>query len=134
MTANISGSNNCIVSTGTDLLDPFKVGSDCVATAIKTGAEYALVGRADSGSGDGATYWGKITASTNNMTDVNVLLSEIVELVYNDNSSTTKRLKKFALDQTDKAGGATKVILKAGSSSNALYVYVSAGADELVIQ
>lgn len=122
MTANASGTNNCKILSGADLMDVFTVGNDCVATAIKTGDEYSLVGRADSGDVKGQTYYGKIAASTNDMTDTNILLSEIVELIYNENSVTTKKLKAYALSQT-RANGSTKYVLKAGSSNNALYVY-----------
>lgn len=122
MTSNIDGVNNCSILSGEGSIDLFKVGNDCVATAIKTTDDYSIVGRADSGSEKGKTYYGKITASANNMSDSNILLSELVELIYNDNSVATKRLKAYALRQS-RANGATKYILKAGSSDNALYVY-----------
>jgi len=122
MTANIDGVNNCSILSGQGSIDLFKVGNDCVATAIKTTDDYSLVGRADTGDVKGQTYYGKITASTNNMNDTNILLSELVELIYNDNSVATKRLKSYALSQS-RANGATKYVLKAGSSDNALYVY-----------
>lgn len=123
LTPNISGVNNCkYTGTGDDLLDLFIVGSDCVATGIKAGESFMFGARGDSGSGDGVFPTGKVSASINNMNDTNILLSELVELIYNDNSVATKRLKAYALSQS-RANGATKYILKAGSSANALYVY-----------
>ena len=126
LTPNIDKPNeNCkYQGIGNDLIDLFVVGNECIATGIKTSEDdYAFVARGDSGSGDGATYYGKVNASVNDTSNTDVLLSEIVELIYNDNSLTTKKLKAFAMAQTDRANGATSFVLKAGSSANALYVY-----------
>ena len=123
LTPNINGENNCKYGgIGNDLLDLFIVGSDCVATGIKAGDSFMFGARGDSGSGDGVFPTGKVSASTNNTGDTNVLLSEIVELMYNANSETTKRLVAEAL-AAPAANGATSFELKAGSSANALYVY-----------
>ena len=122
ITANAGGNNNCILGLGEGLIDTFIVGNDCVATAISVGDSYLLVGRAGTDDVDGATYQGATTASVNDTSNTDVLLSEIVELIYNNNSNSTKKLKAFALSQT-RANGATSYVLKAGSSNNALYVY-----------
>lgn len=123
LTPNISGENNCKYGgIGDDLLDLFTVGSDCVATGIKAGETFMFGARGDSGTGDGVFPTGKVSASTNNTGDTDVLLSEIVELVYNANSETTKKLVAEAL-AAPAANGATSFELKAGSSANALYVY-----------
>lgn len=123
LTPNTGGQNNCKPGgIGDDLLDLFVVGSDCVATGIKTGDSFMFGARGDSGSGDGVFPAGKVNASINDTSNTDILLSEIVELIYNSNSDTTKRLKQEALSATA-ANGATAFNLKAGSSANALYVY-----------
>lgn len=116
--------NNCkYQGIGDELIDLFVVGNECIATGIKTSEEdYSFVARGDSGSGDGVTYYGKVNASVNDTSNTDILLSEIVELIYSDSSKTTQKLKAFALQQ-ERAAGATKYILKAGSSNSALYVY-----------
>ncbi len=123
MSANIPGANNCAVVQATTMLDTFMVGNDCVATGIELGTGYMLVGRADNGVGNtGETYHGDVVASTNDMGNTDILLSEIVELIYNPNSATTKRLVADVL-ASPAANSATSYELKAGSSANALYVY-----------
>lgn len=120
ITANISGSNNCSVATGGDLLDTFIVGSDCVATAIKTGDSYLLVARADSGSGDGQTYHGKVLDFTPKSEGGYFTLQQLVKAIY-----TNESVNKYKSDMMKNPGveGAISYELKAGSSSNALYVY-----------
>lgn len=123
MTANISGTNNCSVVQATTMIDTFTVGNECVATGIATGLDYMLIGRADNGAGtEGETYFGDVIASGNDVGNTDVLLTEIVELIYNSNSQTTKRLVNDVLSSSA-ANGATTYELKAGSSANALYVY-----------
>ena len=125
LTPNIANPDmNCkYQGTGNDLIDLFVVGNECIATGIKTSEEeFSYGARGDSGSGDGVFNYGKVLASVNDTSNVDVLLSEIVELIYKDSSLTTKKLKSFAMSQT-LAAGANSYILKAGSSDNALYVY-----------
>ena len=121
ISANAGALNNCSASIGAESLDTFIVKNECVATAISTVETYLLVGRAGNPDG-GETYHGAIVESANDTSNTDILLSEIVELIYNDSSKTTQKLKKFAMDQ-DRAAGSAKYILKAGSSDNALYIY-----------
>ena len=117
-----TATNGCNATIGIDSIDTFvyEGTKTCVATAIGEVEGYLLAAQSNA---DGAhMYTGKVTASGNDFTDTNILLSELVELIYNDNSVATKRLKAYALSQS-RANGATKYILKAGSSDNALYVY-----------
>ncbi len=121
MTANIDGSNNCSVTIGTEEVDSFTVGNECIFTGLKTmDSEFLLVGRAGTDTVEGATYHGKIGTSTNNIADTNILLTEIVELIYNPNSAATKKVKAKGMSLYSSAKGYT---LKAGSKDNALYVY-----------
>lgn len=129
-----SSDNNCKVSIPNEVgtIDTFlaESGTKCVMTGLKEivydsvndSGGYVAIGQIDVGGTTGESFFGSITASVNNTSDTNVLLSEIVELIYDDNSASTRKLKAFALSQ-NRAGSATNYILKAGSSEDALYVY-----------
>ncbi len=84
---------------------------------------YVALAQAPTADSAGDSYYGSVIASPNDMTDTNILLSELVQLIYHSN--TTTKLKEFALSSKAAAGygSATEYVLKAGSSNDALYVY-----------
>ena len=136
---------NCKESTleGGPVFDTFTVGADsskvCVMTAkaeivydaANDKGGYTAVGQKNVGSVEGQTYYGSVLPTANNKEDYAVLFSEIVEAMYNDAGKTTTKLKKFAMSNysvyaTDTGIGpginATDFVIKAGSSSDGLYV------------
>lgn len=125
--------NACKDFQAVDAIDVFLAenGTKCVVTGVEkveydvddaTSGYIAMIQPATESIATGETIYGAVTDSVNNTADTEILLSEIVELIYSDSSKTTQKLKAFALQQ-ERANGATSYILKAGSSDNALYVY-----------
>lgn len=128
-----SDGNSCKVYTAEDAVDVFLVenGTKCVVTGVKkveydaagdTGGYSVMIQPTTATVTTGEVIYGSVTDSVNNTSDTTVLLSEIVELIYSPSSTSTMKVKKFALE-SELAAGATDYILKAGSTADALYVY-----------
>lgn len=128
---------NCTESTAplTSALDFFIAESGSEKVCVMTGLSeidydaeadeggFVALAQAPTEGAAGDSYYGSVIATTNDMTNTTVTLNEIVQLIYH--STTTSKLKEFALNNKASAGyaSATDYELRAGSTSDALYVY-----------